>query len=420
MYPAGIPRNLLEHGYPGEVYPVNPNRDSVFGFPCYPDVTQTPEPADLAALTIPRRSVLWIFEQCLKAAIPAALVIAAGFAQGDEEGRRLQSDMICLVDGTPLPVVGPNSAGFANVPDHVIATRLSVAPRPGGVSFVSQSGALMMAVCGLLADRCTGMNLLLSVGNQVDVTLSEAITYLANNQETTVIAAFVQGVAEGRLFVEGLRRALVASKPVVLVKSGRTAPGQRAASTHTAAVPWSDRTFEAVCHQFGALVAEDVRKMLDATQVLDAFGAQLADSVNVAVVSQSGGMGSLAGDLAELFRLRLPPLSGPMVAQLRALPHIANTSALGNPADVQGASFVGPAAAETLEPYLADPRTDVVLVLLARPAVQERDAATAKAIIAAHEAYDKPLMVVWLGQRYPVKQTEWPLAHRMLAEAGMP
>ena len=420
MYPAGILRNLLEYGYSGDIYPVNPKRQTVFGLPCYPDVTQTPQRADLAILTIPRRAVLPTLRQCLTAGIPAVLIITAGFAEADDEGRRLQDEMATLLEDAPLTVVGPNCAGLANIPGHVIATRLPAAPRAGGVSLVSQSGALMMALYGVFADRHIGMNRLLSLGNQVDVTLSEGLAYLADDAQTGVIAVFMEGLGDGRAFVDGLRRALIAGKPVVLIKSGRTTTGQRAAATHTAAIAGSNSVFQAVCRQFSVLLVDDVREMLDTIQILDTFGKRLAGRGNVTVVTQSGGMGSLTADLSELVGLRLPPMSAALEAQLRTLPHLASLSVLGNPTDVRGASVLGPTTAETLAPFMSDPNSDIVLLLLAKSAVREQDAATAEAIIATRNAFDKPLVVVWVGQRYPAEPTAWPLAYRMLVEAGVP
>ena len=420
MYPAGVLRNLLDHHYPGDLYPVNPKRETVFGLTCYPALTQTPHPADLAILTVPRRAVLPTLRQCLTGGVPAALVISAGFAEADDEGRRLQAEMLALLKDAPLSVVGPNCAGLANIPGRVIATRLPSPPKAGTVSFASQSGALMMALVGLFADRHIGLHHLLSVGNQVDVTLSESVSYFVAAPQTSVIGAFVEGVPDGRSFTAAARQALIAGKPVVLMKSGRTKTGQRAALTHTAALTGSDRVFEAVCRQFGLIRVDDVRQLLDVIQLLAVFGDRLAGQGRLAVVTQSGGLGALCADLCELAGLPLPPLSRRLRSQLRALPHLLDFGALSNPADVRGQSVIGPAAAETLAPFLHDPDTDVVLLLLAKSAVREEDAATAEAIAQAAQQSAKPLLVVWVGQRYPAGPTAWPLGHRLLLEAGIP
>jgi acyl-CoA synthetase (NDP forming) len=420
MYPAGILRNLLDYGYAGELYPVNPRRETVFGLPCYPDVTQTPHPADLAILTVPRQVVLPALRQCLVAGVPAALIITAGFGEADEEGQRLQAEMAHLLADAPLTVIGPNCAGLADIPGRVIATRLPVPPRPGPISVISQSGALMMALYGLFVDRYLGLRRLLSPGNQVDVSLSEGLACLVADPETVVIGAFIEGVRDGQLFVQVARQALIAGKPLVVVKCGRTEAGQRAVLTHTAALTGSDRVFDAVCRQFGAIRVGDVGELVNTVQVLAVFSQRLASPGRVAVVAQSGGLGSLTADLCELAGLQLPPLGEHVRSRLRGLPTLLNFGALENPTDMRGPSVIGPATAKTLAPFMEDPDTDIVLLLLAKSAVREEDVATAEAIAVATRSCGKPLVVVWVGQRYPVGEVTWPLAHRLLAEAGVP
>src|SRR5512146_2280618 len=190
MYPAGILRSLLDNHYAGEIYPVNPRRQQVFGLPAYADVTQTPVRPDLAIFTVPRQYVLPAIDQCIQAGVPAALLITAGFAEADEDGRQLQGELARRVRESGLALIGPNCAGLADIPGRVIATRLSAPPLAGNVSFASQSGALMMALYGVFADRRVGINRLVSLGNQVDVSLPEALEYLAGDDSSRVLAAF--------------------------------------------------------------------------------------------------------------------------------------------------------------------------------------------------------------------------------------
>lgn len=423
MYPAEVIQNLLRYGFPGEIYPVNPNREQVFGLSCYPDLSRTPHPADLAILVVNRQRVLPALRQCAALGIPAALVFSAGFAEADETGRSLQAEMAELVRSSPLRIVGPNCAGLADIPGRVIATRLPSAPRPGRISLVSQSGALMMALYGLFADQRLGMHRLLSVGNQVDITLSDGLRHLASQPQTGVIAAFVEGLCDAPGFAEGLRQALAAGKPVALVKSGRTAPGQQAAATHTAAVAGSDRVFQAVCRQFGAVLVDDLRELMDAVQVLDVFGQRTAGG-RLGLVSTSGGLASLSADLCARTGLTLPPPGEWLQKRLSETAHLKDLGALGNPADVRGPALRGALTEQTLLPFLEDPGTDALLLLMARSAVQEHDAETAGYILQASRQVDKPLAVVWVGQRYPADPEGFPpgysLGHRMLVEAGIP
>ena len=420
MYPAGILRNLLEHGYSGRLYPINPRRKTVFGLRCHPDVASLPETPDLAVIIVPRQAVLDVLEQCTRRGVPAALIITAGFGESDEEGKALQTKLLRLSRESAITVVGPNCAGLANIPGHVIVTRLPTPPRPGNVGFVSASGALMMALYGVFHDYHLGLSRLISLGNQVDVTLAEVLAYLVQDPATQVIGAFVEGVTDGPALVSAVRAAQAAGKPIILVKSGRTQAGQQAAATHTAALAGSDQVFQAVCQQFGLVLVDDVLELARTVQLFSAWVGRWPQGRRVALVTQSGGMGSLTADLCSLAGLELPPLSSRLQEKLQGLDHLLHFGQLGNPTDVRGASAAGLQVAETLAPFLEDDDADVVVLLLAKSAVREEDVATAQAIIQAAKATPKPLCVVWTGQRVPVGAPPWPLAHRLLVEAGIP
>ena len=420
MYPAGVLRNLLHYGLPGEIYPVNPRRKAVFGLPAYPDVTQTPHRPDLAIIIVPRRVVPGVLEQCAAIGVPAAIIITAGFAEADDEGRALQDTIQQIIAKHDMAVIGPNCAGLADIPHRVVATLLPAPLQPGPVSFLSQSGALMMALYGLFVDRRIGMNRLISLGNQVDVTFAEALQALAEDEGTRIISAFVEGFQRGDEFVQGLHRALLANKPVVLIKSGRTAKGQQIAFTHTAALAGSDRVFDGVCQQYGAIRVDDVEELMDTVALLAAFHGRLKPRGRVALVSQSGGLASLTADMAERYGLEAPPLNPELRRRIRSLPHILDFGALENPTDVRGAAVIGDATADTLRPFLEDPDTDAVVLLLAKSSVQEQNASTARAIVRAAQAHEKPLAVVWVGQKRVLEPVDHPLAVDILREAGIP
>jgi acyl-CoA synthetase (NDP forming) len=419
-YPAGVLQNLQKYGYQGEIYPVNPKRDTVFNLKCYSDITQVPEVPDLAILTIPRQFVIPTIKQCIEMGVPAALVISAGFREADAEGKALQKELEEILKNKPMAVIGPNCAGLASINDHVIATRLPAAPKTGPVSFVSQSGAFMMALHGVFSDRQIGMNLLVSLGNQVDVTIPEALDYLIQDEGTRVISLFLEGMSDGKALADGFKRSLVTGKPVVLIKSGRTQAGQKAAATHTAALAGESRVFEAICDQFGAILVDDVNEMMDTIQVMAAFGEKLSRGKRVALVSQSGGLGSLTADLVEVAGLEAPALSAALESKLRELPTIPDYAVLLNPADVRGASVRGEMTEKTLDVFLEDDDYDAVVLLLAKSAVRDTAVGTAKAIVRAAENHNKPLVVVWVGQRQPTESVDWELGFEIINQAGIP
>ncbi|MDQ3247909.1 MAG: acetate--CoA ligase family protein, partial [Chloroflexota bacterium] len=420
LYPAVILQNLLEDGYAGEIYPVNPRRQTLFGLPCYADLTQLPATTDLAVIIVPRQAVLPVIDQCQQLGIPAALIITAGFGESDAEGKALEAALVERARRGPTAIIGPNCAGLADIAGHTVVTRLAPPLQPGPVSFVSASGALMMALYGVFADANVGLSKLLSLGNQADVGLAEALTFLVADAQTGVISAFIEGINDGAALVAAAQVALAQRKPVVLLKSGRTVAGQQAAASHTAALAGSDRVFRAVCHQFGIVQVADIDELVQVTQLFASWLGRWPQGRQMMLVTQSGGLGSLTADFCALAGLTLPPLSEPVRAKVQALPHMLAFDTFGNPADVRGAGVMGAVTTQTLAPFLADPHTDVVILLLAKSAQREDALPTAEAIIAAAQGSSKPLCVVWAGQQQTAGEADGSPAWQILRKAGIP
>jgi acyl-CoA synthetase (NDP forming) len=419
LYPAGILKSLLENGFPGELYPVNPRRSTVFDLPAYPEVTCTPHPPDLAIVTIPRQAVIPSLAQCLQVGVKAAVIISAGFAEADGEGRQLQFELERLLAGSVMRVLGPNCAGLADLPGKMIAARLPAPPLPGSVSFVSQSGALMMSFYGLFAARRVGMNRLISLGNQVDLTVSESIASLIEDPRSRVVAVFLEGVSDGHRFIQAARRALELGKPLVMLKSGRTEAGQQSAASHTAALSGSDRVFSAICRQLGVLLVDDLNDLVAVSQIFARFPPPAHDRFNLAVITQSGGLGSLTADLCSRAAIPLPIFGRALRERLHSLPYLLHYGEIGNPADVRGAGLERAATLQTLQPFHDDPDIDALLLLLAKPVSRIADLETASAIVASAARSAKPLLVVWMGQRQ-FTDADDRLASHILADAGIP
>ena len=420
LYPAGILRNLIDFGFQGSIYPINPNHKDVFGLKAYPSILELPEKVDLAIVVVNRDHVLQVVKQCAQSGVSAALIISAGFAESDADGKRLQDDLADLVQTSDLVVLGPNCAGYADIPGKLIATRLPCESRSGGVSFISQSGALMMALYGVFVDHGLGLNKIISVGNQVDIDLGTGLDYLAQDADTRVIGSFIEGVKNGPVLVQAMQTSLRHGVPIILVKSGRTDSGQKAAATHTAAVAGSDFVFQSICHQFGVHLAKDIREMVDELTIQAAFGERLLNMQKWMVVTQSGGMGSMAADAMEIAGINLIPPSIALQQKLSALQHFAGINHWGNPADVRGASLRGSATLETVLPFLQDIEYDLVLLLLARSLVQTADEETARFILQASEETGKALVVIWVGQRIASNDPTHPAADQLLIQAGIP
>jgi acyl-CoA synthetase (NDP forming) len=420
-YPAGIMENLIRNGFTDNLFPVNPKREQVFGLPAYPSVLDLPRKPDLALVTVPRSAVIPVIQDCIRMEIPGAVVISAGFAEGDAAGKALQKDLETLVNQHPIRMIGPNCAGLASLPTSLVATRLFADLIPGPVSFASQSGALMMSLQGVFADRRIGMSRMVSLGNQGDVTLAEMIQALVEDPRTDVITVFQEGVQNGKALVMGFRQALVAGKPIILLKTGRTERGMAAAATHTAALAGEDRVFKAICEQFGVILVEDINPMMATAQLAAAFGRTMAGPPRVGFISQSGGMGSLTADWIERTALSAPPLPETLIAKLFEMGTLPEYAVLLNPADVRGASVRAAATRQTLRAFLDEPEFDLIVMLFARSMLTRESTETARAVIETARHNPKPLAVVWSGQRIPGKGDEAPdSAPELFRKAGIP
>ena len=420
LYPAGIMQNLIEYGYRHRIFPINPNRTNVFGILTHPSVLDLPERPDLALLTVPRQSVIPVTQQCIQKGIPAILVITAGFGESDQTGKQLQKELKKLLASSPTRMIGPNCAGLASITDGFVATRLNGRPFEGPVSFVSQSGALMMSLQGVFSDRRIGMSQLVSLGNQIDIHLAEMIIQLIENPDTRIISAFMEGLTQGKELVNAFRMGLQVGKPIILLKTGRTQLGMAAAATHTAALAGEDRIFQAICDQFGVIQVDDINPLMDTVQLATALGSVQKKDLQFAFISQSGGMGSLTADHIEYNNINAPPLTPSLVNQLHQLGTIPSYVTLLNPADVRGASVRGEAVAKTLTAFLQSPEFDVVVMLFARSALSQYSIETAQIIVETASNFHKPVLVVWSGKSQSDDGMVQKDAREILSKGGIP
>lgn len=419
MYPAGIIKSLLDNGYSGRVYPINPNRDTVFAIKTYPSIRHLPEPVDLAVFTIPREAVNSSLNDCRSMGIPAALIITAGFSEFDDEGKNLENEMRIITANGGIRIVGPNCAGLANIPERVVLARLPGALKAGDISLVSQSGALMMALYGLFSELEIGLNKLISMGNQVDLSLADAVEYLVGDSSTKVIAAFLEDMRHGFKWTRTAISALKEGKPLVFTKSGRTPEGQKVAASHTAALAGSDKVFQAFCRQFGVVLTQDIKEFIYTSQLFSCLGSIFdGTSLKVAVITQSGGMGSLTADFLSKFNIQLSGFGSRLQEKLKNVKHLKLSGEFGNPVDVRGEALIGVNTIGTLQPFFEEEEINAVAVLFAKPLFRPDDLETAEALIKVQAQYQKPLFVVWVGPRRGGENLE--TADQILLRAGIP
>jgi acetyltransferase len=325
-------RNLLEGGFPGRVFPVNPSGETILGVPSVARVADLPPGVDLALVSLPAAAVADAVRALAGRSCRAAVVLASGFGEAGEAGRAVEGELAAAARRSGMRVVGPNCMGVVNVPGRLNGSYFWDVPKQaGGISFVSQSGAYGGLFFREVRARGLGVARFLSIGNQADVGFHDCLDWLAGDGETRVVALFVEGVRDGPAFVEAARR-LSGAKPVVAFKVGRGRAGRRAAGSHTGSLAGSYETYLAAFRAAGIVVAEETDAFFDAVAVLDAHAGRPPRGDAVAILTVSGGPSVAAADAAEAAGLQVPALPEPVRRALRA--HIPAFGADGNPVDM--------------------------------------------------------------------------------------
>jgi acetyltransferase len=334
--PAKLGHRLLQNvkasGFAGAVYPVNPSGQGILGYATVPAVEALPHGLDLALVSLPAPAVPAAIKALAARGARTAVVLSSGFGEVDEGGRSTQAALLATARESGLRLVGPNCMGVYSAPARLNGTYFWDLPaRPGGVSIVSQSGAYGGLIFRHLGSRGLGVARFLSIGNQVDVDVAEAIEWLVDDPATALIGCFVESLRDGRRFVAAAQRAH-GRKPVVVLKGGRSDAGRRAAGSHTGALVGSYAIFQAACGRAGAALAEETDEFFDAIETLTVVGEARPAAARVAVITVSGGPSVVAADCAERSGLEVPPLAETTRSRLRAL--LPPFAAVSNPVDL--------------------------------------------------------------------------------------
>jgi acetyl coenzyme A synthetase (ADP forming)-like protein len=386
-----ITMNLIRGHFPGPIYPVNPKASDILGLTSYADVKDLPADADLAVLVIPPRTCLPALEACAARGIRSAIVISAGFKEVGGEGADLEKALRARVRELGMRVVGPNCLGIIDTKSCLNATFAAGMPPVGEIGFFSQSGALCTAILDWAIGNDVGFSKFISLGNKADTTEVDFIEALAADPETRVVIGYVEGIENGRRFMD-VARAASRKKPLIIVKSGRTAAGARAASSHTGTLAGSDKAYTAAFHQSGVLRAESVEELFDFAR---AFAYQpLPKGPNLCIVTNAGGPGIIAADAVERSAVRMATLGPKTVDRLRAV--LPPTAALYNPVDVIGDAKEDRYKA-ALDAVAADEGVDGVLAL-STPQAMTDYSKFAEAVGQASRSCDKPLFTAFMGE----------------------
>jgi acetate---CoA ligase (ADP-forming) len=363
-------RNLVTYPFGGTVYPVNPSASSVQGIRAYPAIADVPEPVDVAFVAVKAELVPDIADACGRAGVRGLVVISSGFAEVAADGPRRQQELVEICRTWGIRLVGPNCMGVVNTdPDVALnGTFASIRPREGSVGFLSQSGAVGIAVMIEAERRDIGLSSFVSVGNKADISGNDLLSYWEEDERTSVALLYLESFGNPRRFSE-LARRIGRNKPIIAVKSGRTRAGQRAAGSHTGSlVAASDLTIDALFKESGVIRTDTLAEMFDVTTLLANQPPPRGD--RVAIVTNAGGLGILCADTCEANGLSLPELDRATVDELRGfLPREAST---GNPVDMI-ASASGEDYERTLVAVAEDPGVDIVIVIFIPPLEHETD-----------------------------------------------
>lgn len=389
-----ILHNLIGYRFQGSVYPVNPHAESIHSVRAYPSVLDIPHPVDLAVLVVPSSQVLEVVEACGKKGVRGLVVITAGFGETGGKGRELETALLELVRAHDMAMVGPNCMGVINTDPEVQldATFAPILPLRGNIAFMTQSGALGVAILQQARNRGVGLSKFVSLGNATDVSLNELIEYLEEDPSTDVILLYIESFGRPREFVTIARR-VTKRKPILALKSGRSDAGARATASHTGAMAGPDVGTQALFEQCGVLRADSIEELFDQGT---AFSMQpLPRGRRVAVLTNGGGPGIMATDALVTVGMEAAALGEATVAHLRAnLPEEASPL---NPVDL-----IADADEEryrmAMEALLRDENVDALLVISVPPIVED-EVAIARAIWQTAAEPGKPVVTTFLGRR---------------------
>lgn len=386
-------RNLIEGGFKGKIFPINPEAGEVLGLQAYESILKVPERVDLAILAVPAALVPKVIGECGQKGIKAAIIISAGFREVGPQGEACEEETVRAAEKGGTRILGPNCLGVINASENLDATISRVIDpkklKSGNIAFVSQSGAFGASLYSWAQGKGIGFDKLISFGNMCDIDESDMFEYLATDEKTKVIVMYMEGVKDGRKFLKTAREVSVV-KPIVIMKIGRSSRGSKAAKSHTGALTGSNAIYDAAFKQSGVVKAANTTEMFDFTK---AFATQpLPRGKRMAIVTNAGGPGVAATDACEEEGLELAEIDDSTRNSIRAL--IPSFASALNPIDTT--PQVGPRVnGEIFKILLGNRGIDGVISILVGSKPREYAEEAVSAHVGVAEKYGKPLLLSW-------------------------
>lgn len=388
--------NIIDSRYQGIVYPVNPKAKGILGIKCYPNIIEIPDVVDLAVIIVPPQFVPEVLEECGKKRIKGVIVISAGFKEIGGKGIELEEKVKKIIEKHDMALFGPNCLGVINTDpvSSMNATFGTQMSKEGNIAFLSQSGALCVAVLDYAIESNIGFSKFISMGNKAGLTENELLLYFKNDPKTDVILMYLEDLVDGREFMR-IAREITSSptnpKPIIALKAGRTLLGARAASSHTGSLAGSDKVYDAIFSQCGVLRGNTLEEIFD---YVKAFSSQpLPKGENVAIVTNSGGPGILATDSCIRYGMNIASFSPSTVNTLKKI--LPPTASLNNPIDLI-ANAQHEEYEATLREILKDKAVHSSIIILTPTAFTDVDK-IAEVIVKVAKEFKKPVLCCFLG-----------------------
>jgi len=384
-----IMANLIATPFGGAVFPVNPKRSSILGVKAYPSIKDVPDPVDLAVLVTPAKSVPGLIGECIEAGIPGAIIISAGFKEVGAEGIALEKSIMDQARGK-MRIVGPNCLGVMMPRYGLNATFAGGMGQPGNVGFISQSGALCTSVLDWSLQANVGFSAFISIGSMLDVSWGDLISYLGDDPNTHSIVIYMESVGDARSFLSAAREVAL-SKPIIVIKAGRTEAAAHAAASHTGTLAGSDDVLDAAFKRAGVLRVDKISDIFYTVDVLAKQPRPLGKRLSI--LTNAGGPGVLATDALISEGGELAAIAPETMEKLNAL--LPSAWSHNNPIDILG-DAPPDRYAKALEIAAADPNSDGLLVILT-PQDMTDPTATAEQLKPYANSLGKPVLASWMG-----------------------
>ncbi|MFO7664605.1 MAG: bifunctional acetate--CoA ligase family protein/GNAT family N-acetyltransferase [Chloroflexota bacterium] len=387
--------NLISTSFGGTIFPINPSRSSILGIKAYPSISEVPDSVDLAVIVTPAKTVPGIIRECVAAGVKAAIIISAGFKETGPEGEALEQEILAIARKGGMRIVGPNCLGIMNPLTGLNATFASTMARPGPVGFISQSGALLTAILDWSFRENVGFSAFVSIGSMLDVGWGDLIYYLGDDPNTKSIVLYMESIGDARSFLSAAREVAL-TKPIIVIKPGRTEEAAQAAASHTGSLTGSDEVLAAAFRRSGVLRVDRISDLFNMAEVL--AKQPRPRGPRLTIVTNAGGPGVLATDALITAGGELAPLSDEAMNQYNGLlpPHWSRN----NPIDILGDADAE-RYAESMKIAVNDPNSDGTLVILT-PQAMTNPTETARVLAdqfarPAGYAYGKPILASWMG-----------------------